>query len=245
MSNQIYQYSILGALMHGICHDGTPVQQILRHGDHGIGTIRGMDGEVIIVDGEAYHFPPDGPLREIEDTDTIPFIMMTQFKPTLSKSVSSLSMGTGLSPSLPLLDALSPLLPAQQNRFLSIRIDANFLYIKFRVIPAQTKSRESLADLAKRQAIKERSDLPGVLFGFWSPAHSSGFSVAGFHLHFISSDRTCGGHVMGFEARDVQLRAAGIGNYHVELPASAEFNDVCMGRAMEKDLHAAEGNPGC
>ena len=111
----------------------------------------------------------------------------------------------------------------------------------FRVIPAQSEARESLSELAKRQELHHATHSRGVLVGFWSPGFTSGFSVAGFHLHFLSDDRAQGGHVMEFDAEDVVLRAAAINEYNVEFPASGEFQDEPIGEVLAKDLHAAEG----
>ncbi|KAH8428592.1 acetolactate decarboxylase [Aspergillus melleus] len=238
MANQIYQYSLLSALMHGICHEGRSVQQVLQHGDHGLGTIRGLDGEIVIVDSKAYHFPSDPrkPPRALSATATLPYVVITRFQPSLLKSLPRLSMAS-------LSDALSPLLPTQQNTFISVRLDAWFRKICFRVIPAQSRPRESLKTLAARQVIKECRDVRGVIFGFWSPPYTSGFSVAGFHLHFMSEDGASGGHVVGFEAdgEEVKLAAAPIRDYRVEVPAGEEFHEAPVGNVAEKELHAAEG----
>ncbi|KAJ5938188.1 alpha-acetolactate decarboxylase [Penicillium verhagenii] len=223
MANHLYQYSILSALMHGICREGTTVANILAHGDHGLGTTAGLNGEIIIIDNDVYHFPPDGKLVKVKATDIIPFVMVTKFEPTLTKHPISLSLST-------LFHELSPLLPASQNSFLSIRVDALFTRVTFRVIPAQSKPRESLSELAKRQEIRRLIKTRGVLFGFWSPGFTSGFSVAGFHLHFLSEDRTQGGHVMEFNAEDVDLRAAAISHYNVEFPASGGFRMSLLAR---------------
>ncbi|PLB54577.1 alpha-acetolactate decarboxylase [Aspergillus steynii IBT 23096] len=236
MANQIYQYSLLSALMHGVCHEGPAVQQVLSHGDHGLGTIRGLDGEILILDGRAYHFPPD-PRQSpkiLSPTSILPYVMITTFQPTHHKRLSSVSMS-----SLP--TALCPLLPNQKNSFISLRLDGLFQTIRVRVIPAQSRPRESLKALAARQVISEYRDVRGVVFGFWSPQYASGFSVAGFHLHFMSEDGTSGGHVVGFEAggEEVKLAAAVIRDYQVEVPGGSEFHEIAIGNVAEEELHAA------
>ncbi|GKZ85319.1 hypothetical protein AnigIFM56816_011086 [Aspergillus niger] len=234
MANCIYQYSVLGALMDGICQDGTTAQNILKHGDHGIGTIRGLNGELVIIDGVAYHFPADGPLRPVEDADIIPYAMTTKFQPTLTSHIPCTSMSS-------LFDTLSPVFPGEQNVFLSIRLVASFSRVVFRVIPAQSNPRETLLSLAKRQEIRECRHIQGTLFGFWSPKYTSGLSVPGFHLHLLSTDRTLGGHVMDFDAEDGQLDAAVVRNYQVELPDSEEFREAPLNCVKEQELHTAEG----
>lgn len=159
MDNCLYQYSVLSALTSGICYEGTTVHNALNHGNHGIGTVRGMKGEIIIVDGEVYHFPPDSHLRKVEISDIIPFVMMTHFQPTSTKHLPCLTMSS-------LSNALFPFLPGSQNTYISVRVDAAFHWIKFRVIPGQSAPCESLANLVKRQKIQQSSDTRGVLFGF-------------------------------------------------------------------------------
>jgi alpha-acetolactate decarboxylase len=232
--NNIYQFSILGALMDGICQTGIRLQDILSHGDHGLGTVSSLNGEIVIVDGEAYHFPPGQELRMVGVSDVIPFVMVTRFRPTVEKTLSSLTMN-----SLP--HALEPLLPFRQNCFLSIRVDGQFKNIMFRVMAAQSKPRESLVDLAKEQKVVTSSSIEGILFGFWSPAFSGSFSVAGFHLHFLSKDKSQGGHVLGFDASQVKLQAAIIAEYSVELPQSEEFNEEPIKSSQDAELHSVEG----
>ncbi|EAU36341.1 predicted protein [Aspergillus terreus NIH2624] len=234
MANCIYQYSILGALMKGICQDGTTVQNILKHGDHGIGTVRGLNGELVIIDGVTYHFPATGPLHRLDATDIIPYAMVTRFQPTLTSSVPHTAMSS-------LFHSLSPLLPDEQNVFLSLRLRASFSRVVFRVIPAQSNPRETLLHLAKRQEMRECTHIQGTLFGFWSPKYTSGFSVPGFHLHLLSADRTVGGHVIDFDAEDGELGAAVVRNYQVEFPASNEFREAPLNCVLEKELYTAEG----
>lgn len=232
--NNLYQYSILGALMDGICQTGTRLQDVLSYGDHGLGTVSNLNGEIVIVDGEAYHFPPGQQLRKIGPSDVLPFIMITRFKPTIEKTLSYLTMAL-------LPHALDPLLPFKQNCFLSVRVDGKFNNIMFRVIAGQSKPREPLVDLAKRQKVVTSNNSEGVLFGFWSPTFSGGFSVAGFHLHFLSKDKSQGGHVLGFDANHVRLQGATITEYTVELPQSKEFNEEPIRISQDAELHAAEG----
>ncbi|KAE8356102.1 alpha-acetolactate decarboxylase [Aspergillus coremiiformis] len=235
MANNIYQYSVLSALMQGLAHAGPTAQQILTHGDHGLGTVSHMNGEIIIVDGEIYHFTAHNQLRKVDATEIFPFLMITQFRPTLTKHLPTLTLST-------IPAALAPLLPSHQNSFLSVRIDAFFDQVAFRVIPGQSDAKEWLVDLAKRQQHHSVHRLRGVLFGFWSPSFSNGFSIAGFHLHFLAADRSAGGHVTGFEARDVTLSAAVVQEYRVELPQDGAFHESPIRHFGEDLLHAAEGS---
>lgn len=96
------------------------------------------------MDGRFHNFHPNGTLEELVLNDTIPCIMITQFEPILSKHVADLSQAAS---STCLIEAVLPLLPAQQNRFLLIRIDAMYSWIKFRGMPARTIPQDPLANL--------------------------------------------------------------------------------------------------
>ncbi|KAE8393135.1 hypothetical protein BDV23DRAFT_170520 [Aspergillus alliaceus] len=180
-----FNYSILSALRQGLAQIGPTIRQILPHGDHGLGTASHLNGEMIIVDGEAYHFNSDNQLHKLEN-------------------LSSLTMPT-------LHTALSPLLPSKRNCLLSLRLDG---------VPQM---------------------FGGLLFGFRSLGFSNGFSVAGFHLHFLSDDCNAGGHVTRLEAWDVKLSAAVIKEYRVMIHQE-ESHEVPIGdRAIKVNTRAAEG----
>ncbi|KAJ5081237.1 hypothetical protein N7456_013475 [Penicillium angulare] len=232
--NELYQYSVISALMEGICETGIPVKDALENGDHGLGTVPRMEGEIVIIDGEVYHFPPNKLPQRVELSSILPFVMTTRFKPTFEKIIPSLTMK-----SLP--EVMSPLLPSQQNQFLSIRVYGHFSQITFRVAGGQCKPRERLVELAKRQQVFALEQIEGTLFGFWSPAFSGSFSVPGFHLHFLSKDKKGGGHVLDFDARSATLQAAAVCKYMVELPQSKDFNLAAIKNANSEELKAAEG----
>ena len=235
--NTLYQYSLLNALMHGISTTGPTLSEVLKHGDHGLGTITRLNGEIVIIDSKAYHFPPDYTnLKPLPPTEQMPFLMITRFEPTLTKRLSApLSMNT-------LDTALAPLLPAKQNHFLSVKIEGSFSVVRCRFVPAQERPRQSLKELGQRVSPVEFRDVRGTLFGFWSPEYANGFSVAGFHLHFVAEGGEKGGHVTGFEVADeAVLGAAAIKDYRVELPDSEEFQEEVVTNAQAADLHAVEG----
>jgi alpha-acetolactate decarboxylase len=83
--NELYQYSIMSALMDGVASHGIPFADVLAHGDLGLGTFKNMDGEMILVDGKVYQMKADGSVFYIESPeDTItPFATVTRFQPTI------------------------------------------------------------------------------------------------------------------------------------------------------------------
>lgn len=55
MGDTLYQHGTLGTLMAGLLEGTATIQDILEQGDAGLGTLAGSDGEVIFIDGQAFH----------------------------------------------------------------------------------------------------------------------------------------------------------------------------------------------
>ncbi|PWY67652.1 putative alpha-acetolactate decarboxylase [Aspergillus sclerotioniger CBS 115572] len=235
--NQLYQYSVIGALLHGICADGLPAHRLLDHGSYGLGTVADLDGEVIILDRKAYHFPstPGSLIRALNPDDRIPFALMTDFHPTHTIPITTpLTVTT-------LLDNIAPLLGRSQNHFLSIRLQGSFPTMTTRIIPKRASS-ETLGDLAQRQSVATIVESTGTLFGFWSPPYTAGgIGVPGIHLHYLSEDRHSGGHVLDFRAEGGQLEAAVVRKLEIELPDTEEFGAVAMDGVEAEAVGRAEG----
>ncbi|KAI9935091.1 hypothetical protein ASPWEDRAFT_175812 [Aspergillus wentii DTO 134E9] len=231
--NHIHQYGVFSALMHGFSSDGVKASDILSACNHGLGTVCELNGEIIILDGEAYHFTPDGKLHRLNADDRMPMVVATDFNPTLTKELSTLSMRE-------LTQAMHPFFPTKQNNFMAVRIDGKFNSITYRIGGPQHRPKEPLLELAKRQVTKSYENITGTLFGFYSPPYMNGVAVAGFHLHFLSDDRTAGGHVLDFEAENVALKAAVNTQMHLEFPDSEAFNEEPILPESAGDLHLAE-----
>lgn len=88
--NELFQYSLALGLMDGVADKGLPISDFLKHGDHGLGTFRFMNGEMIVIDGKAYQMLADGSIVDLDPAgDAIhPFAQITRFKPEVTAQVS-------------------------------------------------------------------------------------------------------------------------------------------------------------
>jgi alpha-acetolactate decarboxylase len=243
--NELFQYSIVSALMDGVASAGIPIATLLSHGDHGLGTFRHMVGEMIVLDGKVYQMKSDGSIAAVDPaataTDTgdpsiSPFAMVTRFEPTATTTAT-------LSSKQALFDLLTWLLPATRNHYLAIRIDGVFRSVTVRTVGGQTSPHEGLAELGKHQTSHTFNEpTSGTVIGFRSPAYMQGISVAGDHLHFISEDRLRGGHLLALETDgEVRVAAASISKVHLELPSGdAEFNEAVL-KSDGEGIAAVEG----
>ena len=215
--NHLYQYSLLNALMDGVCETGVPVSKFLQQGNHGLGTFVRMDGELLLLDGKVYQLQSEGRIREAGPDDQVPFGVATKFVPQVTRTVT-LEDKNAIDKELDKFDDHAT------NLFMTYRINGKFKYVKARTVRGQEYKGQPLAELGKKQYVNSYHDIEGTVVGFRSPKSWQGFSVAGQHLHFIDADRKVGGHVLELSADDVSMSMAIASNVHVELPRSDDFN---------------------
>ena len=88
MTNVLYQHGTLGTLMAGLLEGTASVNELLEHGDLGIGTLTGSNGEVIFIDGKAYHANEHKEFIELTGDEMTPYATVTQFKADKNFSIS-------------------------------------------------------------------------------------------------------------------------------------------------------------
>ena len=79
MTNVLYQHGTLGTLMAGLLKGTASINELLEHGDLGIATLTGSNGEVIFVDGKAYHANEHKEFVELKGDELTPYATVTKF----------------------------------------------------------------------------------------------------------------------------------------------------------------------
>jgi acetolactate decarboxylase len=189
----LYQVSTKSALSNGSFGGIISAGELKQHGDFGLGTYQGLDGEMIVVNGSIYQAKSDGAVSLAGDSASVPFAEVTYFH-----ADKTVALGGAYNYSQ-LTSALSAYIPPN-GTFYAIRIDGNFTYMKIRAAPGEEPPYTSLADALKKENVFELRNVSGTLVGFYSPGYSDGIGFPGYHFHFISDDRTHGGHVYDFVA---------------------------------------------
>ena len=77
--DSMYQVSLMQAFMHGEYSGVITVGDFKTHGDIGLGTFEGVNGEMIVLDGVVYQAAADGSINAMPDNETIPFATITTF----------------------------------------------------------------------------------------------------------------------------------------------------------------------
>lgn len=225
-TNELYQWSVVSALMDGVASNGLPMSDLLSRGNHGLGTFRGMQGELIVLDGKGYQMRHDGTTRPIDlspDGDVTPFGMVTHFAPTTTTTASVSEKG-GIEP------ILSKLCPDARNTHVAFRLDGAFKSITCRTAEGQCFEGEGLKAVTGRQVNITLGPAKGTVVGFRSPEFLQGVAVAGVHMHFIDEERNAGGHVLALETDgEVTVQVSEIWRTVMDFPrGDKQFNEASL-----------------
>ena len=164
---------------------------------------------------------------------TVPFAAVTFFT---SDQTLPLNESLDLAGLEKFLDARLP----TRNIFYAVRVDGHFKYVKTRSVPRQHKPYPPLADVAKHQPTFEFQDVEGTLVGLRCPAFVQGINVPAWHFHFLTRDKTAGGHVLGCTPDSAVVQIASVSEFHLALPQSPEFDRLPLPRQSMADLQKAE-----
>jgi acetolactate decarboxylase len=213
----LFQASTIGALLEGAYEGDVTFAELSEQGDLGLGTLNGLDGEMIALDGRFYRADVEGSIHEVAPEQRTPFAVVTQFEPTVEFELEEPLDHEGL------LAAIEGRLDGSPT--CALRLDGRFESVRARSVPRQSPPYRPLAEVVGEQRVFELEGAEGTMVGFRFPEYAEGIEVSGYHLHFISADRSRGGHVLDSRTTDVRVRLDPSDDLHVELPPGIELAD--------------------
>ena len=212
--HELFQTSTVQALLAGSYDGDVTIAEILEHGDLGLGTLNGLDGELIVLDGEVWKAQLDCTLIRPSASAKTPYAVVVEFTPGEPVALTGPFGEDELE--LRLGDRL-----AGAERPTAIRIDGRFAELHVRSVPRQRRPYRPLADVIAEQQISVLHEASGTMMGFCFPDALDGIEMVGAHLHFLSDDRARGGHVLSYTLLDAVALLDGATRLHVELPGGA------------------------
>ncbi|MFZ5812553.1 MAG: acetolactate decarboxylase [Thermodesulfobacteriota bacterium] len=219
--NVLYQAATIDSLASGAMDGGVTIRELARHGDTGLGTVDGLDGEMVVADGVFYRVAHDGSVTVIAPDTRTPFAMVVFFTPDREVAIPP---GADLSA---MVEALETALPTK-NLFFAVRLTGTFEHLEARSVPAQTRPYPPLAKAVAEQNVFEFGGVRGTVVGFRCPKNVGGLNVPGWHFHFISekdaSGKRVGGHVLAARAGEVAARMADLRRVELVLPRGGDFD---------------------
>ena len=229
----LFQASTIGALLDGAYDGDLSFAELAEHGDLGLGTLNGLDGEMVALDGRFYRADVDGAVAEVAPETRTPFAVVSRFEPTIEQRIDGPLEHAGL------LAQLDELIPAGAASC-AIRLDGRFDSVRARSVPRQSPPYRPLTEVVAEQHVFELTDIEGTMLGFRFPDYVEGIEVSGYHLHFISADRTRGGHVLGSRSDGLRAQLDPSSELHIELPPTVDLTDPGLAAATHAAIEAVE-----
>lgn len=233
-NDTLTQYSTLGTLFHGMYDGDMTLGQLASHGDFGLGTLNGLDGELAVLGGIFYQVRADGSVHVMPPDTRTPFAAVTTFAPDQShrllQPVDYAEFHEYVDRSIPSV-----------NFFYAVKVEGLFARITARSVGKQTAPYPELAEVVKRQSVFEFENTRGTLVGFRVPAYAGELNVAGLHLHFLTEDKEGGGHVLDFVLAEGTVEIDRLSRLSVHLPETGTFEKLDLVPVAPSSVRGIEG----
>ena len=233
------QFATVDSLVAGVYDGFEPLADLKKYGDFGIGTFDRIDGEAVILDGTVYQVKGDGTVTIPDDNMTTPFASVIPFDASYRIQISSPLDFTAFCQKIEELEPGS-------NIILALRVRGKFSQVRTRSAYAQTRPYPPLDTAMANQPEFELGTVEGCLLGFRLPPFMKGLNVPGFHLHFLTSDKTQGGHLLRFQLEEGELEIMRVDRFRLILPPfDSDFykTDLNIDRTREiRQVEASDKN---
>lgn len=233
---KIYQIGVLPAFMNGIYEGDIPFKKIEKLGDLGLGTVNGLKGELVVLDGDYYQMDESGRASKVNPLDATPFTIVTKL--TLFKTVSLEHINN--------LDEVSKCIEKVMdtpNVFYMFRIDGVFSDVHLRSEHCEMMTHQPLYELLpsiQKKFTLEKSE--GTIVGTFCPAYSAGFTIQNFHYHYINRDRTFGGHVFDVKIEHAILKLQKSHEFDLQVFQTPDFYQCSLDVDMQAALKKVEND---
>lgn len=233
-----YQVALLQSLTQGYYDGIITIGTLLQHGDTGIGTFDGVNGEMILLDGKVYQALGNGSVQEADRSETVPFSVVTFFNKDLFAALSQTDDINGLK------DALNQTVRENgKNLLYMVKINGTFTKMTVRSVLKQAKPYKSLDKaLETDQRVFHEQDITGTVVGLYCPDYMSGLNAPGWHFHFIADDRTRGGHVLDLAFDSAQAAFAVGGGFEMRLTDHDVFQQMDLAKDVSDAIRKVETN---
>ena len=232
--HDIFQVSVMSALLDGVYDGEMTIGELLTHGDFGLGTFDALDGELLVLDGAAHQLHADGGAQRADPAIRTPFAVITTFVPHISRELGTRTTAAEFA------DVLSSLVPSQ-NYLYAVRVSGRFEVVRTRTVARQDRPYRPLVEVTKGEPVHEARDVEGVVAGFRTPLYERGIGVPGGHVHFIDAEHRRGGHVLDFVIERATVEVCIGSDLHLALPMTPEFAHAHLDPAdLEGQIESTE-----
>ncbi len=194
----LYEVGTLASFVEGNYAGQWDYTQVKSHGDFGLGTFDGIDGEMIAVDGAYYQVRVDGSVSEVQDSQTTPYAQVLFFRPQGEVAIGQKTK---------CFSSLDRLLDAQvvnpNSNVHTFKVTGSFPKISTRAIARQSEPYRPFDLVQPEQVEFDLENTSGTLVAIRTPDEGlTALAGPSYHYHFISTDRSTGGHVLSCTISD-------------------------------------------
>ncbi len=232
----LFQAALLQSLAQGYFDGVIPVGELKARGDAGIGTFDALNGELIMLDGVVYRALEDGTIELPQDSETVPFAAVTFFDADETLTLSDVSDMNAL------WSVLNEAVSARGgNLFCVALVTGSFPLVRVRSEAGQEKPYGELnAVLKEGQREYVLENVRGTMVGLFCPDYMRGLNSPGWHFHFITEDRTRGGHVLQVRVGEAEAVLDMTPGFAMLLPEDPAFHNLDLTRDMDEAIRQAE-----
>lgn len=207
----LYQIASLAMFQTGEYAGIISINEMKELGTIGIAGSDNLAGELIYLDDRVWQIDDEGVITEPPGDTGICLGSTITFEPvitlTLDKTMDTKDFFTAVNDSVPNHD-----IPY------AFRFDGEFATIEVRSIPEQKEPYPVFSEVVSNQTVFNLTNVNGTIIGFWFPEWMKGVNYAGFHSHFITKDRTVGGHILNLTAKEGTAKIQPVQEFTVILP---------------------------
>lgn len=230
----MYQFGIADAFLAGLYQGTLTVKEMKQHGDFGLGAPNLLDGELIVLDGKAYQTRANGRTTLMDDTAKIPLVLAAFFK---ADTIFYIKAALDKKEAFKKTDQYL----TNKNGLYAIRITGDFDLVKTRAFPPVAQVPYlPLADMLEKQHFFSFQKISGTLVGFKLPPYLSSVTIADYHFHFLSADKTKGGHMADLSIAKAKIEIAVLKGIDIQIPQDAEFMNFDFKKVKKGDAEKAE-----
>lgn len=196
----IFHYSVMDAMRNGVYVGDLSIDTLREKGDFGLGTFNHLDGEMVALDGIYYRVSPSGKVVQAEQDRKVPFAAVAHFTPDIEFEIDGDFTITRMQ------EEIVKRLPSFNKPF---GIQIHGLMAEIQLGGALKLSENDTTGLAKLMATRpvyHVAGISGTLVGFYNPTFMINIDLSPFHLHFISDDRSVGGHVISGKSGTAKIK---------------------------------------
>lgn len=213
-----YQFAPFSALVRGRFDGELRMDELLSHGDFGLGAPDGLDGELVVLDGRALQIRYDGTVHPYGPERTTPAATVTFFRPQRFHT-----LGEGRPVDQQAFEARLDELEPDRNRIIAVRVKGTFALVRTRSAPPPARPYPDLAEALTKQVEFEFRETKGTFVGFRIPSFVSGFNFPGYHFHFVAEGERGGGHVLAYSVAKAEVATATLSEVVLDLPRALDF----------------------